>query len=75
MNVTNRLKIQQKEIFMEEYLSILRSAQLFSGVTEAELLSMLTCLDAKTESYPREVSCFEPETGQSLSDLFYPERY
>ena len=42
-----------KEIFMEEYLSILRSAQLFSGVTEAELLSMLTCLDAKTESYPK----------------------
>lgn len=38
---------------MEEYLSILRSAQLFSGVTEAELLSMLTCLDAKTESYPK----------------------
>ncbi len=38
---------------MEEYLSILRSAQLFSGVTEAELLSMLTCLDARIESFPK----------------------
>ena len=56
---------------MEESLSILRSAQLFSGVTEAELLVWTQ----RQKAIQREVSCFEPETGQSLSDLFYPERY
>lgn len=40
---------------MEEYLSILCSSRLFSGVTETEILSMLNCLAAKKENFQKEV--------------------
>ena len=39
---------------MKEYLSVIRSCRLFSGVSEEELVSMLHCLDAKKESFPKE---------------------
>ena len=39
---------------MEEYLSIIRSTQIFSGVAEKELVPMLQCLRAKKESFPKE---------------------
>ena len=38
---------------MENYFSVLRSSQLFSGVSEDELAAMLSCLDAKKESFPK----------------------
>ena len=38
---------------MENYFSVLWSSQLFSGVSEDELAAMLSCLDAKKESFPK----------------------
>ncbi len=38
---------------MENYFSVLRSSQLFSGVSENELAAMLSCLDAKKESFSK----------------------
>ena len=38
---------------MENYFSVLRSSQLFSGVSEDELAAMLSCLDAKKENFPK----------------------
>ena len=38
---------------MENYFSVLRSSQLFSGVSEDELAAMLSCLDANKESFPK----------------------
>ena len=39
---------------MKEFLSVLRSSQLFSGISENELTAMLSCLDAKKEDFPKE---------------------
>lgn len=38
---------------MKEFLSIIRSSQLFSGISENELTVMLSCLDTRKESFPR----------------------
>ena len=38
---------------MEKYLSILQEAQLFSGVSEAELRSMLSCLGTIVRTYEK----------------------
>ena len=39
---------------MKEFLSVIRSSQLFLGITEEEIAAMLTCLDTKTESFPKD---------------------
>lgn len=39
---------------MKNFLSVIRSAQLFSGVSENELTAMLSCLDTRKESFPRD---------------------
>ncbi len=38
---------------MEDYLYVLLSSQLFSGISEKELRAMLSCLDARIEDYPK----------------------
>ena len=39
---------------MKEFFPVLRSSQLFSGVSEEELTAMLTCLGAEKRSFPKE---------------------
>ena len=39
---------------MKDFLSVIRSSQLFSGVTETELAAVLACLDAKKTDFPKE---------------------
>ena len=39
---------------MKEFLQIIRSSQLFNGISETELTAMLGCLDAKTETFPKD---------------------
>lgn len=39
---------------MKEFLSAIRSSQLFSGISEDELTAMLTCLDTRQESFPKD---------------------
>ncbi len=36
---------------MKEYLSVIRSSQLFSGISEEELTAVLSCLNAGKENY------------------------
>ncbi len=38
---------------MEDFLPILMSSQLFSGISENELKAMLSCLDARIEEFPK----------------------
>ena len=40
--------------FGKEDLSVIRSSTLFSGISESELSAMLSCLEAKKESFPKE---------------------
>lgn len=39
---------------MQEFLPVIRSSLLFSGIGERELVAMLACLEAKTASYPKD---------------------
>ena len=39
---------------MKDFLHVIRSSQLFSGISENELIAMLSCLDTKKESFPKD---------------------
>lgn len=39
---------------MKNFLAVLRSSLLFSGVSENELTDMLSCLDTRKESFPKD---------------------
>ncbi len=39
---------------MKEFLPILRSSSLFSGISEEELTAMLSCLESREESFPKD---------------------
>lgn len=49
---------------MKDYFPILRSASLFSGVSEEELAAMLSCLDTRMENFPKE--SFVLRTGDTV---------
>lgn len=52
---------------MQEFLPILQTSRLFSGVTEQELQSMLTCLSARTERFPKD--CFLLRAGDRIDSI------
>lgn len=52
---------------MKEFLSILRSSQLFSGISENELTSMLSCLDTRKENFPKEA--FVLRAGDTVDSI------
>jgi len=52
---------------MKKFLSVLRQTQLFAGVTEEELTSMLSCLGARLHTYPK--GSFVLEQGTELADI------
>ncbi len=39
---------------MKEFFSVIRSSQLFSGISEDELEAMLNCLDTRKTSFPKD---------------------
>ncbi len=39
---------------MKDFLPVIRSAQLFSGISEEELCAMLSCLKAEKKDFPKE---------------------
>ncbi len=51
-------------IIMKDFLTVLRSSQLFSGISENEISSMLLCLNAKTEEFPKD--SFVLRTGEVI---------
>ena len=52
---------------MKEFLPIIRSSTLFSGISEEELTAMLTCLDTKTESFPKDTFLLRAgDTAESI---------
>ncbi len=52
---------------MKEILSVLRSSRLFSGISENELTSMLSCLDARKENFPKEA--FVLRAGDTVDSI------
>lgn len=52
---------------MKEFLPVLRSSVLLSGISEEDLISMLACLDVKTKSYPKDAFLFHAgDTAESI---------
>ena len=52
---------------MEEYLSVIRSSRLFSGLGDEELAAVLGCLGAEERSFPKDA--FVLRTGDAADDV------
>lgn len=52
---------------MKELFPTLRSSSLFSGISEEELAAMLSCLQTKTESFPKDT--FLLRTGDTAESI------
>ncbi len=52
---------------MKDFLSVLQSSKLFSGVSENELTAMLSCLDTKKENFPKDA--FILHAGDTLDSI------
>ena len=52
---------------MKDFLSVIRSSQLFSGISENELTAMLSCLNAKKEEFPK--NTFLLRTGDTTESI------
>ena len=52
---------------MKNFLSVLRSCQIFSGISENELTSMLSCLGARSEDFPKEA--FVLRAGDTVDSI------
>ena len=52
---------------MKDFLSVLRASPLFSGISESELTSMLSCLEPRKEDFPKEAFVLRAgETAESI---------
>lgn len=52
---------------MKDFLHIIRSAPLFSGVSDSELTAMLACLKAEKKSFPKEA--FVLQAGDTAASI------
>ena len=57
------LNFQQKELFLKKYLKILKNCRLFDGIEDDELLTMLSCLGARVESFDKKYTVFAEGTS------------
>ena len=52
---------------MKEFLPVIRSSSLFSGISETELAAMLSCLGTKTGSFPKDTFLLRAgDTAESI---------
>lgn len=52
---------------MKEFLPIIRSSSLFSGISETELTAMLSCLETREERFPKDT--FLLRTGDTAESI------
>lgn len=52
---------------MKEFLPVIRSSSLFSGITETELAAMLSCLETREECFPKDT--FLLRTGDTAESI------
>ena len=52
---------------MKDFLPVIRSSQLFSGISESELTAMLSCLRAENKDFPKEAFVLRAgDTAESI---------
>lgn len=52
---------------MQDFLPVIRSAPLFSGISEEELITMLSCLQARKKDFPKEA--FVLRAGDAVDSI------
>ena len=52
---------------MKEFLPVIRSSSLFSGISETELAAMLSCLETREECFPKDT--FLLRTGDTAESI------
>ena len=52
---------------MKEFLPVIRSSSLFSGISETELAAMLSCLETREECFPKDT--FLLRTGETAESI------
>ena len=52
---------------MKEFLPVIRSSSLFSGISETELAAMLSCLETREERFPKDT--FLLRTGDTAESI------
>ncbi len=52
---------------MKDYLSVIRSIQIFSGISENEIIAMLSCLEARKESFAKDI--FLLHVGDTIEEI------
>ena len=52
---------------MKEFLPVIRSSSLFSGISETELVAMLSCLETREERFPKDT--FLLRTGDTAESI------
>ena len=52
---------------MKEFLPVIRSSSLFSGISETELTAMLSCLETREERFPKDT--FLLRTGDTAESI------
>jgi len=67
MAMENLLFLQQNEVFMKKYIPVLRQTQLFAGIAENEIESMLHCLQATLRAYKKNEYVFRQ--GEEISGI------
>ena len=67
MMANNRLNFQQKEKNMENFLPVILTSQLFSGIKRPEASAMLRCLEGKVFSYQK--GAFILSSGDTTESL------
>jgi len=61
------LEIQQKEVIMKKYLEILKKVNLFKGIEESNLLSLMSCLSGKLMHYEKNQTVFM--SGETINSF------
>ena len=67
MNPTIRLYLQRKGICMKEFIPVLKRTKLFAGVSDEDILSMLSCLGARLHTYRK--GEYVLRQGEDLRDI------
>lgn len=52
---------------MKDYLSVIRPTQIFSGISENEIIAMLSCLEARKESFAKDI--FLLHVGDTIEEI------
>lgn len=70
IKLKSRLFLQQKAVFMKEFIPVLKKTRMFAGVSEEEISMMLSCLGARDRKYKKGEYVFRE--GEHINTIAVP---